>query len=97
MLKDKYKKTILDICNKHLKDPYELFLFGSRARGDEAFHSDIDLAIKTRNPKKDYIISLIAEDFEESTIPYKIDFLDLDQVDKKMKESIYRDGIILNG
>ena len=96
MLKEKYKNIILEICSKHIQKPYELYLFGSRARNDDAYYSDIDLAIQTNDQeKKDYKLALIREDFEESIIPYQIDFMDLDKVSNDMKSSILKDGVLL--
>jgi predicted nucleotidyltransferase len=97
MLQDKYKSIILDICNRHLADPYELYLFGSRARGDESYCSDIDLAINTKEKeKKSYKLALIKQDLEEARIPFFVDFVDIDFADKELKDSIIKDGITLN-
>lgn len=96
MLKDQYKKIILDICNKHLSEPYKLYLFGSRARGDEYFCSDIDLAIETNEKNKTWKYGLIKEDFHEARIPFTIDFVDIEQTNETMMQSILEDRILLN-
>ncbi len=54
----------------------QIFLFGSRARGDASEYSDVDIAIKGRQSLK----TALAEArfaIEESQIPYKVDLVDL--------------------
>lgn len=98
MLEDRYKKQILDICSKRLGANYELYLFGSRARGDDNPASDIDLAVKLpRDTLHGAVLLTLAEDFEASTIPFKIDFLDIDNISKEIKNSILSEGILLHG
>jgi predicted nucleotidyltransferase len=98
MLEDKYKKQILDICSSRLGEDYKLYLFGSRARGDQEPHSDIDLAINiSNNAHTEKLIFLLIEDLEQSTIPFKIDFLDMDKASDVLKQSITSEGILLHG
>lgn len=92
MLKDEYKEIILKICNKHLSEPYKLYLFGSRARGDDYFCSDIDLAIKTKEKNKNHKFALISEDLEESNIPLYVDLVDIDIAGKDFLQSIQKEG-----
>jgi predicted nucleotidyltransferase len=92
MLKDKYKKIILDICNKHLSKPYKLYLFGSRARGDDYFCSDIDLAIQVKEENKNLKYALISEDLEESNIPLYVDLVDMDIAGEDFLQSIQKEG-----
>jgi len=54
----------------------QIFLFGSRARGDATEYSDVDIAIKGKKSLK----TALAEAryaIEESQLPYKVDLIDL--------------------
>ena len=71
-------KTIKELKEYLIKNfPNEsIYLFGSRARGDNSAFSDIDIAIEA----KDNISQKIAKvrfEIEESLIPYKVDIVDL--------------------
>ena len=72
--------------------PHEkIYLFGSRARGDEGMHSDIDIAIEG-----DALGSRLAQArfaLEESLVPYKIDLVDLSTA-SYLKGIIQKEGIV---
>lgn len=61
-------------------------LFGSFARGDSNYSSDIDIAIiPTRNLKTGRLSGL-REKFEELTIPYIVDVVDFSSVSDNFKK-----------
>ena len=72
--------------------PHEkIYLFGSRARGDEGMHSDIDIAIEG-----DALGSRLSQArfaLEESLVPYKIDLVDLSKA-SYLKGIIEKEGIV---
>jgi len=73
----KYYTYIQDIIWKHLdKQHYALFLFGSRATGNNAPHSDIDVGLLGENKVPSDKLSNIWEEIEESIIPYQVDVID---------------------
>ena len=67
-------------------------LFGSRARGDYKETSDVDLAIAS----KEDIRTPMQAALDESQLPYTFDLIDYtNQSNKKLQESIDREGIVL--
>ena len=54
----------------------EVYLFGSRARGDASPSSDIDLAIVSDQDLSEDL-TMLREILEESLLPYKVDLVDL--------------------
>lgn len=64
---------------------YKVFLFGSRAYGNERPNSDIDVGIwgKTRLPVKTRIA--IEDAIDESIIPFKVDIVDFSLMDETFK------------
>lgn len=70
-----------------------VFLFGSRARGTSGRHSDIDIGILPLEPLGEGTLALLREAFEESTIPFHVDVVDLTAVDEALGARILREGI----
>ena len=88
-----YQKELLAIIHKYIPD-CTVYLFGSRARKRNHVGSDIDLAIDAKQVLDIGIIGSIKEACEESTIPLFVDIVDLNAVDKSMREEILKDGIV---
>ncbi len=85
-LEDKYIVFIKEIISKYLID-YELYLYGSRAKGLARKYSDVDLAISSPMLTQE-IKSKIEFDLENSTFPYKIDLADLNNITEQFKKLI---------
>jgi predicted nucleotidyltransferase len=72
------RKQIEDILNLHATDqPYRVLVFGSRATGKARKYSDIDIDLaligtSTISPK---VTALLAEAFDDSSLPYAVDIL----------------------
>ena len=73
---------------------FEVFLFGSRARGDEEEGSDADLAISGSDIDR-CDLSLIREQWEYSTIPMMLDLVDLQDINSALTEQIEREKVLL--
>ena len=73
---------------------FSVYLFGSRARGDEEEGSDVDLAISgTEIDRSD--LSLIREQWEYSTIPVMLDLVDLQDINSTLGEQIEKEKVLL--
>lgn len=73
-----------------------IWLFGSRARGDNMERADIDLAISCQNAgTREWLI--ISEIIEDADTLLEIDLVDFDKLPEKsvLKENILNQGIIL--
>jgi predicted nucleotidyltransferase len=94
----KYSKTIIDIILKYLdKDNLKIYVFGSRAKGTYRPKSDIDIAIDYKKLKLDNSIKAkIKADFENSSIPFFIDLLDLNNMNPEFKNLINESLIEIN-
>jgi predicted nucleotidyltransferase len=73
---------------------FEVFLFGSRARGDEREGSDADLAISGEEIDRSDL-SLIREQWEYSTIPMMLDLVDLKNINSTLSEQIEKEKVLL--
>lgn len=92
MVHERYKNELTAIIKKHVPNA-AIYLFGSRARGDELPASDIDLAVDAGAPL-DYAVFLkILIEFDETTIPQKIDLVDLQTASAALREQVLKEGI----
>ena len=73
-----------------------VFLFGSWARGDERRTSDIDLGIWCEDASTGHLIAQLQSDLEESTIPYRVEVVDLRAVSEAFRARVRAEGIEWN-
>lgn len=72
-----------------------IFLFGSRARGDYKHGADFDIGIETIDYQTFQKLKIKFEDFwEESIVPYKVDFVFFDQVKPEFENEAKKDVVI---
>ena len=90
-LDEKYILEIKKIIGKCLTH-YTLYLFGSRTKGTSKKYSDVDLAILSGEMSEE-IKSKLDFLFEESTLPYKIDIIDLSNIKENFYNSI-KDSLV---
>src|SRR3970282_2624261 len=66
--------------------PVDVYLFGSWARGAQRPTSDIDVAIESAEPLPRALLASLREALEESTIPNRVDVVDLAETDGAFRE-----------
>lgn len=94
---EEIKKEIAAIVKKNLgQGDYRLFLFGSRARGDNWERSDIDIGIEAKEPISPAIKLQIEEDLNSLPTLYKFDLVDFKAVTDKFKEEALKNIDQLN-
>lgn len=64
------------ILARHLPAGVEVLVFGSRARGGAKRFSDLDLALKDVGPLDPAVMAHLADAFEESSLPWRVDLVD---------------------
>lgn len=91
---ERLKRIVSDfIDDKDVK----IFLFGSRARGDNAPASDVDIGIIHGPGFNKGKISLLRERIEESNIPYKVEIVDLMETSERFRDSVLKEAILWKG
>ena len=93
-----YEKA-LKVLENMVKDTFkdnkvQIVLFGSRARGDYAKTSDIDIGILPKGEINRKELILLREKVENSNIPYKVDVVNLSQTSKEFTEKALKEGIL---
>jgi len=73
--------------------PVDVYLFGSWASGAQRPTSDIDVAIESAEPLPRALLASLREALEESTIPNRVDVVDLAETDAAFRDRVRRDGI----
>lgn len=88
--REKYQKQIINILKKYpeLKKA-KVFLFGSFLHKKKFF--DVDLGIQGQ--VNDLILHKLQDDFEQSTIPYKIDIVNFNKAKADFKNFVFNQGI----
>jgi predicted nucleotidyltransferase len=90
-----YQDQIIDVFVRAVPaKKFEVFLFGSRARGEEEEGSDADLAIAGEQIDR-CDLSLIREQWEYSTIPMMLDLVDLKEINSALGEQIEKEKLLL--
>ena len=81
-------QSLRNFLIEYFKDKdVNIYLFGSRARGEERKYSDIDIAIDSKEDLK-YDLVKLKEIIEESNLIYKVDLVELKKVKFLDKEMI---------
>ena len=73
---------------------FSVYLFGSRARGQEENGSDADLAISGEQINR-ADLSLIREQWEYSTIPVMLDLVDTKDIGSALSAQIEQEKVLL--
>jgi len=92
-LDNQYVEFIKETINSVLDD-VEIYIFGSRTQGKSLEYSDVDIALKGKTQIEfDKILNLRAT-FSNSTFPYKVDIIDLNNIDENfyniIKDDLYK-------
>jgi predicted nucleotidyltransferase len=87
-IEPRHYRIIKAILSKY---PYSFYVFGSRVKGNPQPLSDLDLCYMNTIPPE--IINQLAEDFEESDLPYKVDLVNWHAISDEFKNTIKDDLI----
>ncbi len=90
-IENRIKEIIFKII---IDENVKVILYGSRARGDFNERSDFDIALAGKKKLKAKIIWIVKEKFEESTIPYKVELVDFNNVSDSLKKQIQTEGVV---
>jgi uncharacterized protein len=86
-LTDKEVDQILEILSFYSSDINEAFIFGSRVKGTNQKYSDVDILIYS---DRDNIIRDLKDDFLESDFIYKVDIVNMNELEPKVLHKIMK-------
>lgn len=92
----KFLPDLISLAQKHIR-PNQIILFGSRARGDHAKTSDVDLAFVVPEEKRGDWSRFVAEVDESLRTLLKLDLVRIDSASDDLKRSITEEGVTIHG
>jgi len=78
----------------HLQQ-FEVWAFGSRARGPAKPYSDLDLAVLTDNPLSFRQYAHLCDAFAESNLPFKVDVVDWATTSEAFRATIAAERVVV--
>ena len=91
---NRWYATIRDLASRTLgPGPVNVYLFGSRAVGTARPASDIDVAVESSGRLATGALPRFREALEESSIPVRVDVVDLDEAGPTFRERVMKEGI----
>lgn len=75
-LSAKEAEAVRAVLDAHLPAGVIVHVFGSRARGPAKPWSDLDLVLEGEGPVPLAVLAQLAEAFDESDLPWKVDLVD---------------------
>lgn len=94
-LRPDHAKIVHEIIARYLPAGLSVRVFGSRAKWTAKPHSDLDLALKSKEPLPRSVLGDLAEAFSESDLPFRVDVVDWHTVTPTFQAVIDRDGLSL--
>ncbi len=89
----KFKREIIKIVEIYLSEA-KIYLFGSYARGDNQWGSDIDIALDVGRKITLKELRDIQRLISALPMAQKVDVVCMHRIPEKMKENILREGIV---
>ena len=71
-----HQRIVKAILARNLPPGTRVFVFGSRAGGSPKEMSDLDLSLEPASPLPLAILARLADDFDNSCLPWKVDLVD---------------------
>lgn len=84
-------EMIQAIFRQFLPSAGTVYVFGSRIKGTAKPFSDLDLAIDLGSPIPLSLLAKLAEAFDESSLPFKVDLVDWQTIDQTFRDHIESD------
>lgn len=94
-LEERHLDFIKETLKKYIPNPNaKFYIFGSRAKGKHREYSDVDIAIDCQDLTGS-VKSKLEIEFENSTFPYEVDIVDLNDIKESFKNLIQDDLVLL--
>ena len=91
VISENERKIVKDVLSNVLADDVKVYVFGSRVKGTLKEYADLDLALQGRELLPQPILDTLNIKFEESLLPYKVDVIDLNNIDTDFYNTIKQD------
>jgi predicted nucleotidyltransferase len=89
---DRSEAYIRRTLRKHIPSPERIYLYGSRAHGDNRWNSDYDLWVDGVVPAG--VLSELIEELEESFVPFRVDIVTTSQLTGRFGERVKQEATL---
>lgn len=96
-LRPDHAAIVQEVLARHLPAGVSVRVFGSRAKWTAKTFSDLDIAVKGKEKLPYKVMVELADAFEESDLPFRVDVVDWHAVTPSFQAVIDRDGVALLG
>ena len=93
-LADDHRKAIVALIDQYLPDT-TIWAFGSRVNWTSNPKSDLDLVVFASEAQR-HLVGYLREEFEESDLPFRIDFLIWNQLSADFQDEIRNSCVVFN-
>ncbi len=90
-----HEAIVRAILARHLPPGVSVAVFGSPARGRSRRYSDLDLALLGDGPLPTSLLADLAEAFDESDLPWKVDLVDWAAANEGFRKIVDQDRVIM--
>ena len=91
----RWKALVDDILRLHAPRPCRVWAFGSSVRGKARRFSDLDLAFDAGRPLTFGDTAPLADAFDESDLPWRVDIVDLVTCSPTFRREVEGDALLL--
>ncbi len=85
--------TVRDILADIVPPGCRVWVFGSRAKNQVRFNSDLDLSLECKDKLPPIILHKLKEAFSDSPLPYRVDVLDINDVSENFQTIIRQQAV----
>ena len=82
------------VVNFFSNENVRIFLFGSRARGDNSVVSDVDIGVVPGEGFRKEKLALLREFIENLNVPYKVEIIDFSEVSEQFRTEALKDTVL---
>lgn len=90
-----HREQVLAILSRHLPPGVSVRVFGSRATGRARPFSDLDLMIIAKQPLALDLRAELAEAFELSSLPFRVDLVEVGDMPEAIRERAVAESIAI--
>lgn len=87
-IRSDHLRIVQDILCTHLPSGVKVWVFGSRATWATKDSSDLDLAVESDTPLDFRTINILQDAFEDSSLPYTVDVVDINQISDSFRQIV---------
>ena len=91
----RWQALVDEILRQHAPRPCRVWAFGSRVRGRARRFSDLDLAFDAGRPLTLLDTAVLADAFDESDLPWRVDIVDLVTCSETFRREIESHAVLV--